>query len=127
MTWVKEQRPLAPTMADLRKWRRLVKEARRAAAQPTGAGGDLRAAAATARRAVAPNWTALEALCSPLVRLGEAWPTLNDAGRAESAPELLRLADGLSVLVGAEPGAKPAAPPQDDPRPERRPRADIEG
>ena len=34
-------RPLQPTTADFRKWRRLVKEARRVAAQPRGAAGDL--------------------------------------------------------------------------------------
>lgn len=101
-------RPLNPTSADFRKWRRLIKEARRIAAQPRGAAGDLRAAAATARRAVAPTHDLLTAACSPLIRLAEAYPTLSDDCLDKAAETLGRLAGELAPHVNASEGANPA-------------------
>lgn len=101
-------RPLNPTAADFRKWRRLIKEARRIAAQPRGAAGDLRAAAAAARRAVGPTHELLTATCSPLIRLAEAYPALSDDCLDKAAETLGRLAGELAPHVNAPEGASPA-------------------
>lgn len=136
--------PLNPTTTDLRKWRRLVKQARIMAATPAGAAGDLRSAAKEAFNAQAPSHDVLIRLCVPLRRLAEAFPAMDDATRRENAATLAWLAEALAPLVGetaataqtgtASPGAgerlrlrPPAGSMADDPRPEPAPRRDIFG
>lgn len=93
---------LHPTTRDLQLWRALCKQAWKAEANPVGAGGDLRAAARRAEKAVAPTVEALKTFGSPLVRLGLAWAAMDDATRTANAGTLRWLADGLGPLVGAE-------------------------
>ena len=102
---------LHPTTRDLQLWRALCKQAWKAEANPVGAGGDLRAAAKRAEKAVAPSVEALKTFGSPLVRLGLTWAAMDDAARVANAATLRWLADGLGPLVGAERriGAVPAA------------------
>lgn len=122
MSWTQPRRPLAPGKEDFRKWRRLVREARAAAAKPLGPGGDLRAAAATACRAVAPSWELQAKLTSPLIRLAETWPVMDGPTRAANAERLKWLADRLAEAVGA-PEAKPSPALAEA----REPRRDIFG
>lgn len=91
-----------PTTRDLQAWRTLCKQARRMAAEPAGAAGDLRAAAASANRAVAPSAEALKYLCAPLTRLGLAYATMDTVTRQANVERLLHLAEGLEPLVGVE-------------------------
>lgn len=93
---------LHPTTRDLQLWRALCKQAWKAEANPAGAGGDLRAAAKRAEKAVAPSVEALKTFGSPLVRLGLTWAAMDDAARVANAATLRWLADGLGPLVGAE-------------------------
>lgn len=126
------QRPLQPTSADLRKWRRLIRAARAAAGDVRGAGGDLRAAAATARKACAPTRDLQLTVCSPFIRLAETWPTLGDACRTKAAERLVAFAEQLAPHVGA-PKAKATSMTEAAGRPlstdqgERQPRLDIYG
>lgn len=103
-------RPLQPTSADFRKWRRLIRATRAAVKDRRGAGGDLRAAAATARKACAPTRELLLSVCSPFVRLAEAWPTLGNPCRATAAETLTRFADQLAPHVGMGGGETPPEP-----------------
>jgi len=134
-----------PTTRDLQAWRLLCRRAREAAANPAGPGGDLKAAARVAFRAVAPSRTAQTTICAPFVRLAEAWAPMGDAARRANAATLLWLADALGPLVGVpEPEQRPRPkverpaglrlglhvpiePLIGEPRPERAPRADLEG
>lgn len=140
---------LHPTTHELKLWRALVRQARTAAMNPTGAGGDLRKAASRASRAQAPSTEALTAVCSPLIRLSLAWPAMNDATRKANADRMKVLADGVGALVGEAPDPRDRPgrrkltaegrlreplrfmPPDDVladmPRPERQPRRDIHG
>lgn len=146
--------PLHPTLSDLQRWRRLVRQAQLMGQTPTLPVGDLARAAKEARKAVAPTREALTALCSPLIRLAEAWPAMDDGTRRVNAAQMTWLAVALAPLVGmpdrplsrealgaarraaAEPAEAadrlglhiPAPEPMaDDPRPERGPRLDIDG
>lgn len=106
-------RPLQPTAADFRKWRRLIRAARAAVRDQRGAGGDLRAAAATARKACAPTRELQLSVCSPFIQLAETWPTLGNPCRATAAETLSRFADQLAPHVGmggSEPPPGPTAP-----------------
>lgn len=103
-------RPLQPTSADFRKWRRLIRATRAAVKDRRGAGGDLRAAAATARKAVAPSRELLLSVCSPFIRLAETWPTLGNPCRATAAETLLRFADELAPHVGGGAPTPPEGP-----------------
>lgn len=86
--------------ADARKWRRLVKEARRVAADPFCHAGDLIAAAKTARRAVAPDSETLAEVASPLIRLAETYGDLSTACRVKAAETMGALGDRLALIVG---------------------------
>lgn len=90
-----------PTTRDLQAWRLLCKRAREAAANPTGPGGDLKAASRLAFKAGAPNSDVQRTICQPFVRLAESWAPMNDAARTANAPTLLWLANALGPLVGA--------------------------
>jgi hypothetical protein len=103
-------RPLQPTTADLRKWRRLVKAVRPIAADPDRATGDLLKAAQTARRAVAPSRALLLACCSPLIRLSEAYGDLSRPCRPAAAARLGQLAEVLAEAVGEGGPADPKRP-----------------
>ncbi|WP_312782032.1 hypothetical protein [Brevundimonas sp.] len=129
-------RPLQPTAADFRKWRRLIRATRAAVKDRRGAGGDLRAAAATARKAVAPTRELQLSVCSPFIRLAETWPTLGNPCRAAAAETLSRFADALAPHVGGTasdphppaPAAQAMPVPMPDPdTPPRQPRLDIYG
>lgn len=138
------------TARDLADWRALVKHARAAAKAPTGAGGDLRAAARRAFRAVAPSIDVRDRIALPLRRLAEAWAGMDNATRMANAERLDWLAEALAPLVGAPTGLFAPRPRKlrrewpaerlrflplpedlvarvDDPRPEREPRRDIHG
>jgi len=118
-------RTYSPTAADFRKWRRLVKQALVVAAQPRGPAGDLRAAAATARRAQAPDSDLHLKVCSPLLRLAEAWPTLSDACLDTSAETLRRLAETLAPHVNAPNPGMAAMKALIAHRPARAPKAEA--
>lgn len=114
--------------ADARKWRRLIREARRTAADPYGNAGELIAAARTARRAVAPDTPTQLHVTSPLIRHAEAFGDLSTACRAAAAETMKGLADRLAVIVGEPRGGTPATPVEDDDDAEDRPqRRDIYG
>lgn len=137
--------PLYPTLTDLKRWRRLVRQAQLMAASPTLPVGDLAAAAKDACKAVAPSRDAQLNICSPLIRLAEAWPAMDDGTKRENADRLMWLAVALSPLVGGRETPltrrtledverqnrlrfqPPAEPMADDPRPEPAPRRDIFG
>lgn len=131
MTHPRPLRPLQPTKADFRKWRRLIKAVRDVARNPLGPGGDLRAAAVTARRAVAPTRELWLSVCSPMVRLGEDFPGLGDACRAKAVETLTGYADVLGPVVGeGAPKGPPPSPPAGAvamPAPPADPAADEEG
>lgn len=140
-----------PTATDLAAWRKLVRKARVMAANPTAPLGDLLAAAKAAAPRPVPSDEALTRFASPLVRLAQAWPAMDDATRKANAERLSWLAEGLAPLVGATEGGglfsqtsldAIAAPPLtgqdrlrfealaddgDGPRPEPAPRRDIFG
>ncbi len=97
--------------ADARKWRRLVRETRRVAADPYGNGGDLIAAAKTARRAVAPDSVTQADVASPLIRLAETYGDLSTACRAKAAETMGGLADRLALIVGEPRAARPIPAP----------------
>jgi hypothetical protein len=148
--------PLYPTLTDLKRWRRLVRQAQLMASNPTLPVGDLASAAKEARRAVAPSHEAQLNICSPLIRLAEAYPAMDDGARRENADRLMWLAVALAPLVGGRDrplsqstlkqlaqenrgvaaygaqrtlGLHVPAPEAmiGDPRPEPAPRRDIEG
>lgn len=99
------------TARDLADWRALVKHARAAVKTPGGAGGDLRAAAKRAFRAVAPSIDVRDRIALPLRRLAEAWAGMDDATRAANRDTLGWLAEALAPLVGSpEPAPAPVRP-----------------
>lgn len=117
--------------ADARKWRRLVRETRRVAADPFAHAGELIAAAATARRAVAPDSVTQSDVTSPLIKLAETYGDLSAACRVKAAGTMAGLAERLALTVG-EPGGtrriagNPAEPQLYD-LDTREPRKDIFG
>lgn len=138
--------PLYPTLTDLKRWRRLTRQAQLMASRPTLPVGDLSSAAKGAREAVAPSREAQMNICSPLIRLAEAWPGMDDAAKRETADRLMWLAVALAPLVGGRSTPLkrtalgvverenrlglhvPAPEPMiGDPRPEPAPRRDLEG
>jgi hypothetical protein len=138
--------PLYPTLTDLKRWRRLVRQAQLMAANPTLPVGDLASATKEARKAVAPSREAQANICSPLIRLAEAWPDMDDGTRRGNAERLMWLAVALAPLVGGRDRPlsprrlgevarqnrlglhiPPAEPMADEPRPEPAPRRDIFG
>lgn len=90
-----------PTATDLAAWRKLIRKARVMAANPTAPLGDLLAAAKAAAPRPVPSDEALTRFASPLVRLAQAWPAMDDAARKANADRLSWLAEGLGPLVGA--------------------------
>lgn len=136
--------PLYPTLTDLKRWRRLVRQAQLMASNPTLPVGDLASAAKEARKAVAPSHEAQMNICSPLIRLSETYPAMDDGARRENAERLRWLAVALSPLVGGRDrplgrrvlnvaerenrlGLHVPATDPEDPRPEPAPRRDIFG
>jgi hypothetical protein len=109
--------PLRPSSGDLSAWRRLVREARRSAADPNGKADALAKAEKSAKRALVLGAVAKENPCIQLVRTARQFVAETVRGRRDLADAMLTLAQEVDRRLTEQ--AVTSAP--------RRPRADIDG
>ncbi|MDP1642744.1 MAG: hypothetical protein Q8L59_11215 [Phenylobacterium sp.] len=115
-------RPPEPTSADLANWRKLVREARKAAAAPAAPCGDLSSAERMAKRSIVLGPMSALNPCIQLVRRAGQFAASTVRQRREQAPALIEACEDVEARLKSPAAATGGAVP-----PARRHRADIDG
>ncbi len=111
------RRPPEPPSSEIANWRRLVRLARQAAADPGASSGDLAKAEKAAKRSVVLGVLNAENPCVRLVRLARQFCAATTRGRRDLVAEILDVCEQIELRL---------KPPAEEP-PARRLRADIDG